>query len=286
MDMKITKFTALILGLIVMGSLMIVSCSKTEKTNTLTDETNNETNHIEFVTVNDSIAGKGFENKISLAYPVKGNAAYIDSVRMWIYTILNNNPFVENGEIKIFNGDKNDAKAVAKYYMTKRMPSKKDIEELISISSASFGCEDEVKVTFLGKNITSMINTNYIYTGGAHGSTIVLTSVFDNNTGKKYVLGDMIEDTAILKNYIIQGLIKYFEVKTENDMRELLFDRENIILPQTEPYFTKDGLTFIYQQYEIAAYAYGMPEITIEWKDCKNILKKTFFEKIDNDVKK
>jgi hypothetical protein len=36
-------------------------------------------------------------------------------------------------------------------------------------------------------------------------------------------------------------------------------------LPQAAPYFTADGVVFIYQQYEIACYAAGLPNCVISY---------------------
>jgi hypothetical protein len=43
-------------------------------------------------------------------------------------------------------------------------------------------------------------------------------------------------------------------------------------LPQAAPYFTKDGITFVYAQYEIACYAAGMPTFTIPYNKIEGIL--------------
>ena len=46
----------------------------------------------------------------------------------------------------------------------------------------------------------------------------------------------------------------------------------NIPLPKNPPYFTQDGLTFVYQQYEIAPYAAGMPTFSIPYDVAKGLL--------------
>ena len=47
----------------------------------------------------------------------------------------------------------------------------------------------------------------------------------------------------------------------------LLLDGDLIPLPSWQPFPSKDGLVFTYQQYEIAPYAAGMPAFTIPYED-------------------
>ena len=79
------------------------------------------------------------------------------------------------------------------------------------------------------------------------------------------------------RDMMYHGLMEYFEVKTEEELSECLFEPElyKLTLPEAEPYFTEEGLSFIYQQYEIAAYAYGMPSFTIPYDKVKKYLNVT-----------
>ena len=43
-------------------------------------------------------------------------------------------------------------------------------------------------------------------------------------------------------------------------------------LPITDPWITSNGVEFIYQQYEIAAYACGMPNVTLPLDALKELL--------------
>jgi len=74
------------------------------------------------------------------------------------------------------------------------------------------------------------------------------------------------------------GLKKYFEVGTDEELSEhLLIDLKTGLLPppETNPVFGKDGVTFTYQQYEIAAYAYGMPSVTVPYAAIRPYLSAT-----------
>lgn len=119
----------------------------------------------------------------------------------------------------------------------------------------------------------------YIYSGGAHGSTIDYGMTFRKSDGRlmgKNILNTLEGDDG-WRDMMYQELMGYFNVKTEEELSECLFEPElyKLDLPDAEPYFTEDGLTFTYQQYEIAAYAYGMPSFTIPYDKVKKYLNVT-----------
>ena len=53
---------------------------------------------------------------------------------------------------------------------------------------------------------------------------------------------------------------------------------EDKISPNNNFYFDKDKITFVYNQYEITAYAAGVVYITLNFKDIKDQLKPGFIK--------
>ena len=84
--------------------------------------------------------------------------------------------------------------------------------------------------------------------------------------------------TEQIQPIITEGLTRYFASNgalTDNsDIKSLLFigDDGLIPLPVNEPYFTSEGLRFIYQNYEIGPYAIGMPSFTVPYDKIKDFL--------------
>jgi len=136
-----------------------------------------------------------------------------------------------------------------------------------------------------------------VYTGGAHGGYLVDGATFNKANGKRmgwnmFDPGKRPELVAQLK----KGLMDYFndnveeKITTDEQLFEMLmlFDDpetpENeleygIPLPKTEPWVTRDGIVFTYQQYEIAAYACGLPSCVLPLaalKDCLSEEGKAF----------
>lgn len=129
-----------------------------------------------------------------------------------------------------------------------------------------------------------------MYTGGAHGLFCAWGTTFRKSDGRKmgWNLFDMSKKGQIA-NLIIFELRRYFAFEPDNDpvSEEALFEQlqlwddpetpQNelefrIPLPTTDPYVTPEGIAFVYQQYEIAAYACGLPSGTLLFDKVRDVL--------------
>lgn len=125
-----------------------------------------------------------------------------------------------------------------------------------------------VRVEYTTPEYVTLCSQVYLYSGGAHGGTLLDYATFRLSDGHKM-------DWELLKGMprpeinraIHKGLMDYFEVNNEEDFQNaLLSDAANLPLPQTPPFLTKKGVEIIYQQYEIACYAAGMPTCVVSPK--------------------
>ncbi len=80
-----------------------------------------------------------------------------------------------------------------------------------------------------------------------------------------------------MQDVIKKGLKKYFEVHTDEEMEKFLSLENTYLLPlpATPPVFTKEGVLFTYQQYEIAAYAAGLPSFIVPYDEAKSLMNTT-----------
>ncbi|MBP5397092.1 MAG: DUF3298 domain-containing protein [Bacteroidales bacterium] len=115
---------------------------------------------------------------------------------------------------------------------------------------------------------------NYSYAGGAHGGVYGAGSlVFDKRDGHRIVNLLLPACTEKMQPLLKKGLIQYFsdngEKVSAEELRDWLFlePGQPIPLPAWTPAPAEDGLVFTYQQYEIAAYACGMPSFIVPYKD-------------------
>ena len=129
-----------------------------------------------------------------------------------------------------------------------------------------------------------------VYTGGAHGGQYHQGTTFRNADGQvfgwKHFTADMKPELISL---LKKGLMAYFNdgndepITSETALLEMLMlyddpdTPENELefglpLPSTDPWLTRDGIVFIYQEYEIAAYAFGRPQVTLPYSAVTDFL--------------
>ncbi|MBQ8047515.1 MAG: DUF3298 domain-containing protein [Prevotella sp.] len=112
-----------------------------------------------------------------------------------------------------------------------------------------------------------------VYTGGVHGSYIISGQTFRKSDGRRMgweILRDSYDDS--LQQLVKDGLKEYFQVDSDEDLCEECINLEAYMpvpLPVTPPLFTDEGVLFLYQQYEIAPYAAGLPCFTIPYEKLK-----------------
>lgn len=121
-----------------------------------------------------------------------------------------------------------------------------------------------------GKKWVTFTKQRDIFQGGAHGVAPYFGQTFRKSDGRRigweiFRQTDSEEFQKILK----EGLTDYFEIGSTAELGDILageMGAEYISLPQCPPLFTAKGVTFVYNQYEIAAYAYGLPTFTVAYE--------------------
>lgn len=119
------------------------------------------------------------------------------------------------------------------------------------------------------------------YTCGAHGYGVHTLTVLKRGIAnpKPLKLDDILlpGQKAKLTHLIKEAYVKYLVESGEGDeksAREYIVEYNGNDFSATENWrFDKNGLTFLYQSYEIGAYVLGRPEFTIPVKDLQGIVK-------------
>ncbi|MCG2793702.1 MAG: RsiV family protein [Weeksellaceae bacterium] len=118
-------------------------------------------------------------------------------------------------------------------------------------------------------DILTLLYSGSGYSGGAHGYYFESYKVFDLNRNV------VINQTDIFKNPKDPSWNKILNDHfTDADQREMLLVDQ--IEPNNNFYFDDQKITFVYNQYEITAYAAGVVYITINFSEVKNRLKPEF----------
>ena len=130
-------------------------------------------------------------------------------------------------------------------------------EGAIPASATTEEFSSRYEIVYADSRYVSYRAEEYWYCGGAHGSTTVTVLTIDRKTGREMTLEDFIpkEKHAALQRALRTGAIQKL------GSEERLLDEVNVI---DNFYVAADGLHFIYNQYEIAAYAYGQIEVVIQ----------------------
>lgn len=133
-----------------------------------------------------------------------------------------------------------------------------------------------MKVVSHNENLLTIKYFGDGFSGGAHGYYFENYKVFDLESKKVIGLTDIFKNPKdTVWNDI---LMKNF---TNKDQKEMLL--EDKIELNTNFYFDNQGITFVYNQYEITAYAAGVVYINLKFSDIKDKLKPEFLEK--NSIK-
>lgn len=118
------------------------------------------------------------------------------------------------------------------------------------------------------RGILSLVLTNYAFSGGAHGITIMKSLTFDLETGKLYQLDDLFKAGS---NYVdvLSEIIK--EQIEERDIP--VITEFNKIRPNQDFYIADKALVIYFQLYELAPYVYGFPQFPISVYEIQDIIK-------------
>jgi hypothetical protein len=127
-----------------------------------------------------------------------------------------------------------------------------------------FGFQGESADVYTGGEITSERINLYQDTGGAHGLPIVLTLNYDTATGEEVSLDRALSLIGMDLTTVSQKVL----AQLHQEYGDSVF--EEGAAPKAENYgtflVTPYNVTFIFQAYQVVAYAAGMPEVTFARK--------------------
>lgn len=253
------------------------------------DTIDNDTVSVSFTTdsveCEDSLSVGGCKATMSVSglYPAEDGSA-ADSVRAWVARHLS---FAAGStDTPLFNptaADIADGRKLASATVAALMDmSRTNFEEFERDSiTMSYEFESHFSPVFVSDSLLTYSYSGYVYLGGAHGGAIGVGQTFNRNNGEALTFANTIQPTALdaLKGMIRRALwTQYFKPDAASDginsLREaLLIDPDTLPLPASAPEFMADGLHIIYQQYEIACYAAGMPAVVLSYDSVAPLIR-------------
>jgi hypothetical protein len=136
---------------------------------------------------------------------------------------------------------------------------------------------NRVMIVYQSKNILTLGNFSYSYTGGAHGNYGTHYSSFDLLSKKILKLDNVLTITGLAQLPVL--LKKYFRKNYNLDANASLKEAglfEEKIKPNNNFYVTEKGIGFSYSPYEIGPYAMGEINIFIPFSELKTLLQPPF----------
>ena len=223
---------------------------------------------------------KSGEYKIVVDFPTGGNPILVNAIREYISESLGISYAgeMENNMQGSYSGDLGDGQKMIDYYFDLKYKEFKnahdEMAEHMQGDTPTFASETEIHYLYETDKFVTYEMKKYEDMGGAHGGTFISGMTFRKSDGRR-VEWDLF--TKSMQDVIKKGLKKYFEVNTDEELENSL-SLENtymLPLPATPPVFTKEGVMFTYQQYEIAAYAAGLPSFIVPYDEAKSLMNTT-----------
>ncbi|MBR4135352.1 MAG: DUF3298 domain-containing protein [Bacteroidales bacterium] len=224
------------------------------------------------ISIVDSMRQYGVMAKVSVKadFPVEGNFLVVNSIREWMSEQMGGT----------FQGTPDNGKAMMLHYAQQALQNlndvAKDFDTGDSTSSNTWVFDTDIlfeKIYETDQFVTYYYN-NQGYSGGAHGWNISYGQTFRKSDGRRVGL-DFFQNEELekLAALVKRGIMEdHFENDTAEFRNSVYEYHTDFPLPEYPPYFDKNGVSFIYQQYEIAAYAVGMPSCHIPYSTVEPML--------------
>ncbi len=125
-------------------------------------------------------------------------------------------------------------------------------------------------ITYNENNIISLYFDNYIFSGGAHGSTTRTSQNWNMLYGNQFTLDKLFPDNPNYLINILQNINKQIEENIQSGNGQYFDNYCKLVLETFNTqnfYILSDSLFAIYfQQYDIAPYSSGIPVFEINYK--------------------
>jgi Deacetylase PdaC len=143
----------------------------------------------------------------------------------------------------------------------------------------TMGYSDEAsgKIIYTAPKVVTAEFTYSSFTGGAHGMYGTTLATYDLSTGKEFKLTDLVNDTTALRPLLEKKILTQQHV-VENGitaLKDMLFEPEKPLALPMNACVVKEGLRFVYNPYEIMAYAFGQSDLLLTWDELGKLADRT-----------
>lgn len=157
---------------------------------------------------------------------------------------------------------KSEAEGTASEQEVQMQSFLEEAEEMGMDISLSF--ERSLKNVYIEENMICVEQSDYAYTGGAHGSAGVSGFNYDLETERELSLEEVL---GCSREDAVEAAVLAFS-RTELVQENIItLDQVRESLDQASYCMTPEGLHMVFPQYSLGAYAIGMPEATVTQQD-------------------
>ena len=228
-----------------------------------------------FVTLRDSVLkDSAYTHSLTFQFPVSGSKGVRESIGRYLSEKLSyfcpNIDMTNDAEVRVhtYRGDITDGRGLLSHYMKEYTAGFESwVNEFGTRSDMLMFQEVVGSVVWESDKALTYCIAFENFMGGAHGGRLQSARTFRKTDGKMIQLIDSTQLDKMqalmyegLKDYLGQEITPNFNVKVS----DMLFVKR-IPLPADHLVMRQNGLFFLYQPYEIAAYVYGMPSFTLPY---------------------
>lgn len=158
-----------------------------------------------------------------------------------------------------------------------------EIDSYVSFNEYQLSKINEIEC--IAKHVVSFSTESFIYSGGSHGGFWINYCNVDLRNGslitekQLFKLGYKSRLAAILQQKIIDR-----NNSADEDKHIALHVEISDVEPNQNFCFTKEGIMYGYNPYEIAPYVQGSVELIIPYKEIRHLIKRKYIEIIDDFV--
>lgn len=203
---------------------------------------------------------------VKLIYPQKATS---DSALCRIRRVFTN-AFVKSPEV-----DPNNI--VQNWFSSLIEGFKKDCSD----SANDMNYEFRVIQSFDSTATTATLSTfSSSFTGGAHGIAVVNNINVRKKDGRVISESDLFKNGSSqeLTNLLVNRILEDNKVSNIKDLESIGFISAEDIKPNGNFRITKDGITYIFNPYEVACYAVGIVEVKLGFDELQPLLKESAFQ--------
>ncbi|MCX7918550.1 MAG: DUF3298 and DUF4163 domain-containing protein [bacterium] len=136
------------------------------------------------------------------------------------------------------------------------------------------------RITHYSERIKSIRFDIYTFTGGAHGTTLVVTKTYDFKTGKELALSDIFNSKTDYLVRISAFVRPILAQKLQPSQSDWINTGTAPISKNYQTFMLTDkSIIFIFQQYQVGPRIVGIPEVELPFEQIQDILTPQFRKK-------